>query len=134
MSCYSYRNKRSNLEIFADPIKMLNSIKIFALVFVLLAKFTMSFIGADLGGICKVKASVHSTKEGSDFHSELCFTDESETKTESKDQGSDTYHLFFDSFSIGNIESSCLQAAYSYFRLNSYPSEKRFLLFGNFRL
>ncbi len=134
MSCYTYRNHDGKSEIFAATLEMLNSFKIFTLVFVLLAKFTMSFLGSDLGGIATVKASVHSAKDESGFHSELCLIDECESKTESKEESGDKDQLYFENSCIEFTDILSLQAAYTFLSYSSLHTERRFLLFGNFRI
>ncbi len=134
MSCYTYQHDRLKGFTFVPRHDMQNSFRIFILVSVLLAKFTLSFFGQGSGSDNSFTESIANSKQNTSHVDALCFVDENESRVESDDDNDD-HHFLVVADSIESLSANLQRIVFSSFAGNCLvPVQKLFILLGNFRL
>lgn len=133
-ACYTYVIHLIKEFIFVPHHEMKHSFRIFFLVTLLTAKFTLSFFGQSERGHSEFEASFSKSSHTSLQLEAICCTDENETRVEGDDDTDENeYDLQcenkFVAWSHGQRYQSSIFA-----NLDFLSSESLFILYRNFRL
>ncbi len=134
MSCYTYPDDHSKGFTFALRHDMRHTFRIFILVALLLAKFTLSFFGQGDNSDDSFTESISTSKHNISHVDTLCFVDENESRVESDDDNDDHNFLIL-SDSIESLSANLQRIVFASFAGKDLASaEKLFILHSNFRL